>query len=440
MSRNKDDQPTQNLRGTPKPPPLPADVPRERYSSTGEIAAGGMARIHRVVDHQLHRLSAMKILDEAYAANPRERQRFIEEAQITGQLDHPNIVPVHELQVDGEGPRFVMKLVDGVTLSAEVRRARQDAKGLEWLERFLEIFVKICDGVAFAHSRGVIHRDLKPANILVGNYGEVYVMDWGLAKVIHRQGVDVPRTYGGDLDPEGVAIGTVQYMSPEQARGENQLTDERTDVFLLGAVLYFILTARAPYGHLEGVEALVAAQEARITPPQAVVGDEVRLPPEICQIAMKAMARDPGDRFSSVTQLRTAVHRFLRGGNHLEQRTIPARTVVIREGDPGREAFMIVRGSCQAYKTVDGAKVVLRRMGPGDVFGEMAILSAKPRSASVEALEELTVMVVTAQTLSDELGMSSWIGAFVKALADRFREADERLTALESAMLEDGGD
>ncbi len=406
-----------------------------RYTTTGEIAAGGMARVYRVIDRQLNRVSAMKVLEPHIAAIPAERQRFIEEAQITGQLDHPNIVPVHELVSDGPEPRFVMKLVEGDTLMDELARARADAVGLEWLERFLGIFMRVCDGVSFAHSRGVIHRDLKPANILVGKFGAVYVMDWGLAKVLRQGevgvGVELPRLRSGDeLDSQGTAIGTVQFMSPEQAHGDHQHADERTDVFLLGGLLYYILTGDAPYGHLDLVQALVAAQDGMIRPPEKATSQ--RLPPEICRIAMKALEHDPRDRYPSVDELRQAVHRFLHGGLYLPRRTLPRGSVVVREGDAGLEAYIIVRGTCQAYKTVDGNKVVLRRMGPGDVFGEMAVVSAQPRSASVEVIDELTVMVVTAEILAKELGIHSWMGGFVRALADRFREADERLTELEA--------
>ena len=419
------------------------ELPRTaRYTSMGEIAAGGMGHIHRVLDHQLDRVSAMKVLDERIAAMPVERQRFVDEARITGRLDHPNIVPVHELSeaIPGEPPRFVMKLVEGATLSDELERAREGAHGFDWMPRFLRIFLKVCDGVAFAHSRGVVHRDLKPANILIGTFGEVYVMDWGLARVLRPEafahGVDSPRSdHGRVVDPDGMAVGTLQYLSPEQARGENALVDERTDVFLLGGVLYYILTGQAPYANLEPPQAISAAQKRNLRSPEIV--DPSGLHPQICQITMKALALDPKDRYQSVAELQAAVDRFLHGGLYLPHRSFPRGATIVAEGAIGAEAFIIVRGTCEAYKLVDGSRVSLRRMGPGDVFGEMAVLSSKPRSASVEALEELTVMVVTAEILAKELGISAWMGGFVMTLAERFREADERLTQLESGMLED---
>jgi serine/threonine-protein kinase len=299
----------------------------------------------------------------------------------------------------------------------------------------------VCDAIEFAHSRGVIHRDIKPANILVGVFGEVFVMDWGLAKVLPSasigEGIALGREENlGDLDPEGMAIGTLQYLSPEQARGDHDLVDERTDVFLLGGVLYFILTNKSPYAGLQGREAVLAAQEARVAPPQERVSD-IQLPPALCAIAMKALARDPAHRFQSVAQLRQAVRKSLLAGRFLPQRSYPKGTTIVREGEAGNEAFVIVTGRCHVYKIVNGAKVVRRRLGPGEVFGEMAVVSAKTRAASVEAAEDVTVMVVSEAMLKEGVGLNSWFGIFVKALVERFREADERLTELETSMLDE---
>lgn len=231
-----------------------------------------------------------------------------------------------------------------------------------------------------------------------------------------------------------MALGTFHYMSPEQARGQNHLTDERTDIFALGALLYYILTDKPPYtaDSLEGL--LRKAREVRIRPPHEVARWAC-LPQTISEIAMKAMARDPNDRFQTVSELQTAVREFLRGGFHLLTKEYARGSVVLSEGAPGDTAYIIARGTCQAYRIIDGQKTVLRHMEPGDVFGEMAVLSGKPRSASVEALDDLEVMVVRAETLTTGLGLNSWLGSFVKTLVNRFREADRRLTELQGSPL-----
>jgi serine/threonine protein kinase len=233
-----------------------------RYHLHGEIARGGMGIILKGRDPDLGRDIAMKVLHPGHAGNPGMIQRFIEEAQIGGQLQHPGILPVYELGLDaGLRPYFTMRLVKGRTLAALLEERPDPRRDLE---RFLTVFEQVCQTVAYAHARGVIHRDLKPSNVMVGAFGEVQVVDWGLSKVLHqgeaanlsrnRPGeVDEPlvstvRTTGGGLPSQsGSIIGTPSYMSPEQAQGEVEGLDEQTDVFALGSILCEILTGEPAY-------------------------------------------------------------------------------------------------------------------------------------------------------------------------------------------------
>jgi serine/threonine protein kinase len=222
------------------------------------IGCGGMGRVLRGYDRDLGRDLAVKVLRDEFRGDATVQRRFVEEAQVGGQLQHPGLVPVHELGRFPDGlPYFTMKLVKGRTL-ADLLKQRPDP-GHEQA-RFLTIFEQICQTVAFAHSRRVIHRDLKPANVMVGSFGEVQVMDWGLAKVLGQSADDpqattaqtVVRTLrSGSTAPEdgrtGV-VGTPAYMAPEQARGAVEAVDERADVFGLGAILCVILTGQPPYG------------------------------------------------------------------------------------------------------------------------------------------------------------------------------------------------
>ncbi|HEX4462148.1 MAG TPA: serine/threonine-protein kinase, partial [Polyangia bacterium] len=256
----------ENQRPPGSPPPTPSAAPpslrgKDRLRDEGEIARGGMGSIRRLYDTELLRHIAMKVLDNELAMQPESKERFLDEARITGQLDHPNIVPVHELVLDARGvpSYFTMKLVDGETLTRLIAAQKTQRD----LERLLEILVKVCDAMAFAHSRGIIHRDLKPDNIMVGSFGQVYVMDWGCAHVSDTERSAIARR----ADPEGTVIGTVQYMAPEQAWGQIQKIDQRTDVFAIGGILYKMLTGSPPYpGPIP--EALPLAQQRRLKPPE----------------------------------------------------------------------------------------------------------------------------------------------------------------------------
>jgi len=413
----------------------PMELPGERFCDEGEIAHGGSATVRKIYDTILLRHSAMKVMSEKLRPFGDECERFIEEAQITAQLDHPNIVPIHELSVTRDGALyFTMKLIEGYTLKAMLAAREGEVRRFDWVAAFLEILVKVCDAMSFAHSRGVIHRDLKPGNIMVGAFGQVYVMDWGLAKLVGGCG-DVLVNHGWEIqDQPGTVLGTAAFMPPEQALGNHAAVDERSDVFALGATLYQILTGHAPYDDEDEEVELAKARVASFLPPEQFT-TAARLPRGLCRIASKAMAPDPAARYQTVAELKDELVAQLRGVVDLPRHTFATGDLVVREGEPGDAAYIIERGSCRVFKTVDGKEVELRRMGPGEVFGETAILSDTPRTASVQALESLTVQVVTREELEEGVGANTGLGLFVRTLAERFREVDDRLTQLETSLV-----
>ncbi|QEH31556.1 Serine/threonine-protein kinase PknB [Aquisphaera giovannonii] len=242
----------------------------------GEIARGGMGAVLKARDPDLGRELAVKVLLERHRDKPELVRRFIEEAQIGGQLQHPGIVPVYDLGAFADArPYFAMKLVRGRTLAALLGARPSPADDLP---RFLSIFEAVCQTVAYAHARGVIHRDLKPSNVMVGSFGEVQVMDWGLAKVLARGGVaderrsmpapaDSPVATGrsgsaADESHAGSVMGTPPYMPPEQARGETDRLDERADVFALGSILCEVLTGGPAHAGSSSAEVLRKAAAA----------------------------------------------------------------------------------------------------------------------------------------------------------------------------------
>ena len=294
-----------------------------RYQLLGEIARGGMGAILKGHDKDLGRDLAVKVLLEAHGSDPDAVHRFIEEARIGGQLQHPGIVPVYELGTFADRrPYFTMKLVEGRTLAAllEVRpEATHD------LARFLQVFLQVCQTIAYAHSRGVLHRDLKPANVMVGAFGEVQVMDWGLAKVVHPGGgaddepsrgagsVRIPTARSGS-DPAaswaGSVMGTPAYMPPEQARGEVKRIDERADVFALGAILCEILTGLPPYNGLDHDATRRQAATADLADLQARLKAS-RADPELLTLTLRCLAPDPEARPRDAGELERGLSSYL---------------------------------------------------------------------------------------------------------------------------------
>lgn len=395
----------------------------------------------RALDNDILREVAIKIFDPDLADDGSEIDRFAEEARITGQLEHPNIVPVYELGTDQLGRRFLsMKLVQGATLEQTLQRLGDSRLDPVHLAEFLQVFVKVCDAASFAHSRGVLHRDIKPTNIMISDFGQVYVLDWGIARLRARDTgdagprvrVSVDLAAQSEPDPPGSLIGTTCYMAPEQLRGQHDALDERTDVFALGATLYQILTGQPPLTPEIARAIWMHKDPAPISRPEAVAPGAA-VPLELSRIALRALSYDPRERYASVTELKRDIESFQRGAWDLPRLRLPARSVVIAEGEPGDAAYVILEGRCVAYRVENGTEIELRTMVAGDVFGETAVFSHKPRTASVRAATEIVLLVVTREVLSKALGLNSWMGAFVKALADRFREADERLRGVKPA-------
>jgi serine/threonine-protein kinase len=426
----------------PAPPhveTLPAPVPgmlgaHPRFDEREVLGSGGMGYVVRAFDKDLRREVAIKVLSSDCLSDPIEVERFVQEARITGKLEHPHIVPVYEFGETALGARFLcMKLVQGETLERVLRDLGLSRLGMEKLADLLEIFVKVCDAVAFAHNHGVIHRDLKPANVMVSDYGQIYVVDWGVARANPTVHADMAGPEDASLSAEdfesgenGSPVGTLCYMAPEQLRGQAERIDERTDVFGLGAILYQILTGKPPRTLRDQSLVVTRGSAHRVAEPASLV-EGALVPQELSRIALKAMAYLPDERYANVKELKADVERFQRGTWRLSRRCFPAGTTIIQEGDVGTEAHIIVCGTCVAFTREDDRELVLREMGPGDVYGETAVFAKRPRSASIRAVSDVEVMVVTSEMLSSALGLNQWMGLFVKALAERFLDVDERL-------------
>jgi serine/threonine-protein kinase len=306
-----------------------------RYTQRKVLGRGGMGEVRLCSDARIGRDVAMKVMKASTGGSTGLRERFEREARLQGQLEHPAIVPVYDLGLARDGAWFTMKRVRGYTLERIVRGlADEEAKFVEkyTLRRLLVAFVQVTQAIAFAHSRGVVHRDLKPANIMLGDFGEVYVLDWGLAKVfgageLPGSTFDVSSASGsGPSAPAraGEAMGTPGYMAPEQVRGEVHRIDERTDVYALGAILFEILTLERLHGGATVPELYATTlhgADARAST-RAPLRD---VPPELEAVCLRATRLDPEERFPSARELHEAVERYLEGDRDLARRREIAR-------------------------------------------------------------------------------------------------------------------
>ena len=272
------------------------DFTATKYRQQTELARGGMGTVYLAEDTELNRQVAIKVLN-ASDVTPDLSERMVREAQIIARLEHPGIVPVHDVGALPDGRVFyAMKYVRG-------KRLDEYAAETDSIRDRLRKFQAACDAVAFAHAHGVIHRDLKPQNIMIGSFGEVLVLDWGVAKILRKHepaseadtlllpGKSNSNPKPGDTT-DGTVIGTRHYMSPEQARGEIDRLDERSDVYSLGAVLYFLLANRAPSP----------------TRPRSV-NPKVSKPAEA--ICVKAMSPEPNARYATAAELSRDVGKWL---------------------------------------------------------------------------------------------------------------------------------
>lgn len=425
-----------------------------RYEVLGLLGRGGMGEVWRVRDRDLNRVLAMKIIRWEIANKERAILRFIEEAQTCAQLQHPGVVPVFEIgKLPDRRFYFTMQEIQGLSMHAvidELHSLSNEQKHWEttasnWnFQRLMRSFARTCETIAYAHQRGVLHRDLKPSNVMLGNDGQVLVVDWGIAKVLGR--VEHETTDSHDMTPDltpvvtrraasgdmltrpGAVTGTPNYMPPEQLEDPSSI-DTRADVYALGAVLYKLLTGIAPYG--QGKAMAIFFRIAKGPPPAPSEIATLPIPEELDAICVKAMARDPEDRFRDAGALAGAVNAWLEGVQRREQ----ALAVVAQALEIDAEASTL-RAAADALS--DEATRALQTVPP---FApeEHKIPAWEIEARAAEKQREANITSIRAeQQLQAALNIEPELVEAHEALAKHYLEEHRRAEAREqiSAKLE----
>lgn len=391
---------------------------------TGEGAKGGVSRIHFLHDEILHRPVAMKTLDGNRGRAVQELG-LLKEAIITGQLTHPGIPPVYDLWMSPSGEcRFSMKQIEGRTLSDIVAAAPPGERTIAQFESQLQIVTRVCDALSFAHHRGVLHRDVKPSNVMAGDHGEVFLMDWGCALVNQDQPrarrVHLPADLIEALkSQEDAIVGTPSFMAPEQVSGVAQDLSPCSDVYLLGGLLYFVLTGLAPRAMQPSARAAITSALDGFVHNPFTAAPHAELPAQLMEVARKALNPEPRARYQSAREFQEALRDVLRDGMWLGSVCASNGETIYNEGDEADAVYLVSRGQVQLYNLCNGIKTHLKTLGEGEVFGEAAFYTNGRREQSVQALGSVVLLRVPKKVFEQVLYPGSCLQQIVRAISVR---------------------
>ena len=391
----------------------PVDDPVERYEKDRLLGRGGMGAVWEYRDRRIGRRVAMKVLHPAVKGFAQVQARFLREAQVQGQLEHPAVVPVYDLMRSPDGELcFTMKTVRGVTLAEVVdglRIQRPSIVSKFSRRRILTDFARVCLAIDFAHTRGVLHRDLKPANVMLGDFGEVYVLDWGLAKIKEESDVAAPdqpiAPSSVDETQDGAVIGTPPYMAPEQLRGDVDALGPAADIYALGAILFELLA----------LERLNKAAPGGVDGRPGERSPDRDIPPELDTICARATALGPADRYPSARALHDALEAYLDGERDLELRRAKAAS----HAEAAAEAAVVARRV--GPEQLDARRTAMREIGRalaldpehiGAIQTMVQLLTEPPAETPPEVAVELIRQDRAKHRWVGKVGAIAYLGVF----------------------------
>ena len=387
---------------TPSPPgsTSPPRRTHSRYVMRDHLGSGGVGDVVAALDRETRRVVALKTLKPSIASEPLLVYRFVEEARITAQLEHPNVIPVYDLGVAANGePFYTMRVVKKRSLRDVLERKQLRT---QWpMVRLLGAFLQVCRALAYAHSNGVVHRDIKPENILLGDFGEVYLADWGLAKVEATSNLQLHGEGSAPPPAPAEAGGTPGYMAPEVLRGEWETVDHRVDLFAMGVVLYEMLTGHSPFSARNTAEMMIATVERAPKLPREFAAGCPLLLEDLC-IAL--LEKEPEKRPASADDVAVQIETYLEGAKEKERRREEARLLCTRATDPANRYLQL---DAERERLGEQARQLLRHIKSSDAVEKKRVGWALEDLADKAAREAALVLAEAIELFTKALGYDS---------------------------------